>query len=193
MKKMLLIAVAAFACTMAYAQPRAIGGRLGAFEGVSYQHALGENNMIEIEAGYSIRGNAEYWGYWKCCNVTERNKSWGNSIQAAVTYDWIDPFGAKFPEVGKGGFHWYMGVGAAGGYGLNAYTRHDENDYKWGFVAAAGRVGVEYDFWFPLQLSIDYRPTIGASISNFQTTGMRAGMYWEVTSLAIGVRYMFNR
>ena len=41
MKKYLFIAVLAVASLAAYAQPRAIGGRVGAFEGFSYQHGFG--------------------------------------------------------------------------------------------------------------------------------------------------------
>lgn len=165
MKKILLIAVMAIACVaFVNAQPRAIGGRLGAFDGVSYQHGFGESNMLEIEAGWGISGGIN--GYW----------GWGHTVQAAVTYDWIDPCGATFPAMPKGEWHWYLGVGGAGGYGF----------YDWGFLGAAGRCGVEYDFWFPLQLSIDYRPVFGAA---FAQGG--AGFYWDVWGLCLGVRYKF--
>ena len=173
MKKILLIAVMAIACVaVASAQPRAIGGRLGAFDGVSYQHGFGESNMLEIEAG---------WGWTGCVSTFEGGHAWGwggHSIQAAITYDWIDPFGATFPWDKKGEWHWYLGVGGAGGYILN----------NAGFVGAAGRCGVEYDFWFPLQLSIDFRPTIGAAIWDGGV-----GMYWDVWSAAFGLsaRYKF--
>ena len=59
MKKILFVAILAVASVMAYAQPRAIGGRLGEFDGFSYQHSVGENNMFEIEAGFNL-GNP--WG-----------------------------------------------------------------------------------------------------------------------------------
>lgn len=29
------------------------------------------------------------------------------------------------------------------------------------YVGAAGHIGIEYDFWFPFQLSLDWRPNIG--------------------------------
>ncbi len=165
MKKSILIAVVALVCgTMAYAQPRAIGGRLGAFNGVSYEHGFGDSNMLEIEAGFGCVGGIDNaFGYI-------------GSIQAAVTYDWIDPFGATFPWEHKGEWHWYLGVGGAGGYVFN----------NAGFIGAAGRAGVEYDFWFPLQLSIDFRPVVGAGLWNGG-----AGCYWEATALALGVRYKF--
>ena len=170
MKKILLIAVMAIACVaFVNAQPRAIGGRLGAFDGVSYQHGFGESNMLEIEAGWGWTGCIAYNGGW----------GWGgHNVQAAVTYDWIDPCGAKFPAMPKGEWHWYLGVGGAGGYIFGGA----------GFLGAAGRCGVEYDFWFPLQISIDFRPTLGVALAeNF------AGFYWDVWSAAfgLGVRYKF--
>ena len=52
MKKSLLITVIALVCgTMAYAQPRAIGGRLGYGAEFSYEHGLGSGNMISLEVG----------------------------------------------------------------------------------------------------------------------------------------------
>lgn len=192
MKKSFILAafMVVLGATMAYAQPRAIGGRLGAFDGVSYEHGIGDNNMIEVELG---------WAYTGYVNGTTNNQSWhawGQSIQAAATYDWIDPFGATFPWSHKGEWHWYMGVGAAGGYGWKSWTNVAGTgaygaDLNWGFVAAAGRVGVEYDFWFPLQLSIDYRPTLGLGLLDNKNGGAEAGFYWEVTSIALGVRYKF--
>jgi hypothetical protein len=197
MKKVLFVAILAFASVMAYAQPRAIGGRLGAFDGVSYQHGFGENNMLEIEAGFSIDGRMDYW--YNESNVRYHDRAWGNSIQAAVTYDWIDPFGAKFPWEHKGEWHWYMGVGAAGGYGWNLWGYGSYAGYgvgygyrcDWGFIGGAGRVGVEYDFWFPLQLSVDWRPTLGAALAGDGNGNVMSGLYWEVSSIALGVRYKF--
>ena len=199
MKKYLLIAVLAVASLVAYAQPRAIGGRLGAFNGVSYEHGIGENNMIEIELGYSIDGRSDFWT--TVSGYTSHARMWGSTIQAAATYDWIDPFGAKFPWDYRGEWHWYMGAGLAGGYGWRGYTWIPptpgypgyvaSGTGNWGFLGAAGRIGVEYDFWFPLQLSIDFRPTLGAAMWDDTMGGVRSGLYWEMTCLALGVRYKF--
>jgi len=189
MKKILFVAVLAFASVMAYAQPRAIGGRLGAFNGVSYEHSLGENNMLEIEAGWSVDGRTDFWR--KGPAGTEHGRSWGHTIQTAVTYDWIDPFGAKFPWEHKGEWHWYLGVGGAGGYGWHAWYAIGNAGWNWGFLGAAGRAGVEYDFWFPLQLSIDFRPTLGVGLFDDANHGVQSGLYWEMTCLALGVRYKF--
>ena len=157
MKKYLLIAVLAVASLAAYAQPRAIGGRLGYGAEFSYEHALGESNMISLEVG--VPGFA--------------------GLEAACTYDWIDPFGATVPWNEKGEWHWYMGVGGAiqTPFAFNA-----------GFVGAAGRFGIEYDFWFPLQLSIDFRPTLGVAFAS-----NAAAFGWDVYAggLGLGIRYKF--
>ena len=47
-------------------------------------------------------------------------------------------------------------------------------------LGAAGMVGLEYTFWFPLQLSLDFRQHIG--IGN--------GL-WCPSSIGLGVRYRF--
>jgi hypothetical protein len=103
-----------------------------------------------------------------------------NGIGASVTYDWIDPFNTAFPWEHKGEWHWYMGVGAGGGiYGYKA---------PFWYAGVVGHVGVEYDFWFPLQLSIDWRPNVGvtnASSNWFNHWGLFEG-------LSLGVRYRFN-
>ena len=188
-KKFLLIAVLAVASLAAYAQPRAIGGRLGAFNGFSYEHGFGESNMLEIEAGFGFAGHTDVW------NAGGHGRFFGHNIQVAATYDWIDPFGATFPWEHKGEWHWYMGVGAAGGFGWYGYaygpTGPVGGNGNWGFLGAAGRVGVEHDFWFPLQLSIDWRPTLGAGLFDNGVGGAQAGLYWEMTSLSLGVRYKF--
>ena len=96
MKKYLLIAVLAIASITAYAQPRSIGANLGSGLGFSYQHGFGEANMLDVAVNVPVIGGA--WG-----------------IGGIVTDDWIDPFGATVPWNNKGEWHWYMGVGAAGG------------------------------------------------------------------------------
>lgn len=166
MKKLGLICVlmAAFAA-IAVAQPRAIGARLGYGAEVSYQHSLSEENMVSVDLGLP--------GFL--------------GLEAAATYDWLNPGGHTIPWEHKGSWNWYAGVGAgAGFYGFNWIT---------GFAGVAGRIGVEYNFWFPLQLSLDYRPLVGLGFGDggdsygrvwFNTDGLFAG------GIALGVRYVFE-
>ena len=158
-KSLFLVAVmAVLGVATAVAQPRAIGGNLGSDLGFSYQHGLGEKNMLDVAVSLPF-----YYGF---------------GIGGKVTYDWIDPFNTAVPWNNKGEWHWYMGVGGAAGlYGFKpAY---------W-FAGVAGHIGIEYDFWFPFQLSLDWRPTIGVS---------NAVSYWfdgyGFANLSLGVRYKF--
>jgi hypothetical protein len=105
-------------------------------------------------------------------------------VEAACTYDWIDPFNAPVPWDEKGEWHWYMGVGGA-------------VQWSWlvsnaAFVGAAGRFGIEYDFWFPLQLSLDWRPSIGVGLAGangqVQAQYNTGGLY---QGISLGVRYKF--
>ena len=155
-KSILLIAILAFVGTAAaIAQPRAIGLNLGYGVDLSYQHSLGEANMIDLSVNIPAFAG----------------------IGATATYDWVNPFGTAIPWNEKGEWNWSLSVGAGLGiYGFNAPAF---------YVGAVGHVGVEYNFWFPLQLSVDYRPNIGWNIgaNHFNT----AGFY----GLTLGVRYLF--
>ena len=157
MKKVLLSALFALCLAVsAYAQPRAIGGRLGTGIEVSYQHSMGEKNMVEVELGMP----------------------WYLGVQASATYDWI--FNIKSWN-GAGKWNWYAGVGA----GIGGYWNHG---YGVGYVGVAGRIGVEYNFWFPLQLSLDWRPLIGPGFNNEVVGFNDIGLY---SGIALGVRYLF--
>ena len=98
-------------------------------------------------------------------------------VSGAVTYDWMFPINS-WQE--KGSWNWFAGVGGALGCTWNGYFN----------VGVAGRVGVEYNFWFPLQLSLDWRPVIGPVFGHgepgFYTNGFYAGAF------ALGVRYILN-
>ena len=160
MRKSLIVAAFLFVLGLAsaIAQPRAVGVRLGYGVELSYQHTLG-NNMLSVDAGLP--------GF--------------HGIEATVTYDWINPFRTKIPWNQKGEWNWSLGVGAAAGWLWPA-------DYNYAFVGVAGRVGVEYNFWFPLQLSVEWRPSFGPYFGKpcgFYGGGLYAG------GIAIGVRYKF--
>ncbi len=146
-----------FGAAMAFAQPRAIGGRIGGGLDFSYEHGLGSGNMVSIEAGVPLF----------------------STLEVAATYDWIDPFGATVPWEEKGEWHWYMGVGGVVATNFN---------FNAAFIGAAGRFGIEYDFWFPLQLSIDWRPALGAAVAS---NAAAFGHDLYAGALGLGVRYKF--
>ena len=68
-------------------------------------------------------------------------------IKATGLYEWVWQL--------DGNFNWYAGFG--GGVGSWSVKNADSSV----FIFAAGVVGIEYNFDFPLQLSLDFRPEIG--------------------------------
>lgn len=163
MKKLVLLSLFVVAmATAAFAQPRAIGARIGYGAEVSYQHTLSEQNMIQVDLGLP--------GF--------------NSIEAVATYNWMNPGGHMIPWNEKGSWNWYAGVGAGGGFRWgDALYPHQ------GFVGVAGMVGVEYNFWFPLQLSVDYRPMVGVQATSNQAGFYGGGLF--AGAIALGARYIF--
>lgn len=146
MKKVLLSAFMLIGLALStHAQDRknAIGLRLGDNDGfgaeVSYQRFLSPDNRLEFDLGW--RDSRHY-----------------NAVKLAALYQWVWNI--------EGGFNWYAGLG--GGLGTWEYDDRDVppwvdgNDYddSGTFVFLAGNIGIEYNFPFPLQLSLDFRPEV---------------------------------
>lgn len=160
MKRFFLLAVMAVAgISLAVAQPRAIGGRLGYGAEFSYQHALGESNMIQLEVGAPAFA----------------------MLEATCTYDWINPGGVTVPWNEKGSWNWFAGVG--GTFQASWWSAGAA------FIGATGRIGIEYNFWFPLQLSVDFRPSLGCAIGYQGGVGFGYDVY--AGAIGLGVRYAF--
>ena len=157
-KSIILVAILAIVSVgSAIAQPRAIGANLGYGVDLSYQHSIGEANMIDLSI----------------------NVPFFEGIGATATYDWVNPFGAVIPWDYEGQWNWNLGVGAGLGiYGFKAPAF---------YAGVVGHVGVSYDFWFPMQLSLDYRPNIGI-VGGEGITFNTSGLYSGIT---LGVRYLF--
>ena len=157
-KSIILVAILAIVSVgSAIAQPRAIGANLGYGVDLSYQHSIGEANMIDLSI----------------------NVPFFEGIGATATYDWVNPFGAVIPWDYEGQWNWNLGVGAGLGiYGFKAPAF---------YAGVVGHVGVSYDFWFPMQLSLDYRPNIGI-VGGEGLTFNTSGLYSGIT---LGVRYLF--
>lgn len=175
-KSILLVAIMAFVgATTVVAQPRAIGVNLGYGVDLSYQHSLGEANMVDFSINIPLVHNTI-------------------GIGATATYDWIDPFGTAIPWDYKGEWKWSLGVGAgAGAYSLLASNEvvnaEGKVENKWGgsiYAGVVGHVGVEYDFWFPMQLSLDYRPNVGINLNGEGLSFNKNGFY----GITLGVRYL---
>ena len=194
-KSILLVAIMAmFGVATAVAQPRAIGGQLGYGIEASYEHTIG-NNFITADLGFP---------------------GWfigGFNVMTIVTYNWLNPFGVDFPSVSQGDWNWYMGPGIGAGIGVGNtryYTGfgtkgYERSNHFSSFIGAAGRFGVEYNFWFPLQLSAEWRPVIGPGFyrtryydddgNEVAAMGTHGAMFnyggLYMTAFALGVRYKF--
>ena len=80
----------------------------------------------------------------------------------------------------RGQWGFYAGPGLGLGFGFG----YDYNYFNVGFV---GQIGLEYSFWFPLQLSIDLRPQIG-----FITVPDYGALFYFGSYIpAISLRYKF--
>jgi hypothetical protein len=143
----------------------AIGLRLGDNAGfgaeVSYQRGLSNSNRLELDLGWRIRNDYYNNGY-------DGND---NAIKLAGLYQWVWNI--------DGGFNWYAGVGGGLGSYNSDYNGVNDNGI---FAFAAGDVGIEYNFDFPLQLSLDFRPEIGGN--GYYENGYSS-------DIALGVRYRF--
>lgn len=137
----------------------ALGVRLGSNDGfgaeASYQRKLSGNNRLEFDLGI-------------------RNSNYINALKLAALYQWYWKI--------ENGFHWYAGVG--GGVGSWKYDR-DKKDDNGSFGFVAGDIGIEYDFDFPLQISLDLRPEI-----YFNADTYRDNNYGS--DIGLGIRYRFN-
>ena len=168
MKKLSLVAIILLvACTVAMAQPRAIGVRLGWNIGASYQHQIGEKNMIQADIDFIAYG---LWG-----------------TQGTVTFNWIIPLVSVdagklnlYPGVGVGGgYHWwrYGFVGVAGMVGI-----------EWTFTFPL-QLSFEYRPLIGLKLYGQPRHEDGPNRTNIAFL-YKNGL-WE-SAIAVGVRYKFG-
>jgi hypothetical protein len=164
MKKSLLIAVALLGLSIAaVAQPKAIGIRGGLFGRgfggeISYEHwfTLFDNDYDFLEAELGVINNG---------------------FKATAMYN----FTLAQPEItDRGEWGLYAGPGVTAGYGT-AWSEKYNEDRTSPFLGLSAQVGMEYTFWFPLQLSVDFRP-------NFLFP-VRFNQHWY--GFALSARYSF--
>lgn len=139
----------------------ALGLRLGDNDGfggeISYQRGLSSNNRLEFDLGW-------------------RNSKHVDAFKLTGLYQWIWNI--------DGGFNWYAGVG--GGLGSWSVDK-DYGDASGSFFFAAGDIGIEYLFDFPLQLSLDIRPEL--YLNNNGDNKFREDSFGP--DIALGIRYRF--
>jgi len=162
MKKLFTTLFVLFAIvSVSFAQPRAIGARLGYNVEFSYQHSLTDRMMMDLTAGAT-----NIWNPWAYADVN-------------AMFDWVFNI--------NGGWNWYVGPGAGIGFGLGSYW-HEEG-YVPFRLNIGGQIGIEYQFGIPLNLSLDWRPMVNVLGFGRYPTGYH--WYSDFYGIALGVRYRF--
>ncbi len=130
------------------AQPRSLGIRVGVggLE-ADYQHNFSRNQFLQgnlgLDFGYSANGVP--------------------GLKATAIYNFI---WARPAWTNKGSWGIYSGPGISLGF-VNDIMSYTIADVTTGYLdggfmfAIAAQVGLEYTFWFPLQLSLEIRPFFG--------------------------------
>lgn len=163
----ILLAVLLFAVpAVSFAQPRAIGGRMGSLGmEASYQHSTAESQFLQLDLGLL------YWG--------------GVGGMFTGTYNFIF---ANPQWTSRGEWEWYAGPGVSLGYQAIPHDGDIRGTLRTGI---SGTVGLSYTFDFGLQLSADFRPIIGFGVGpdvDFHFWG--SGLYTGFIP-AVSVRYAF--
>lgn len=113
-----------------------VGLRLSEGDGfwaeASYQNALSSTTRIEF--GLGIQGRRNY-----------------KAFKLIGIYQWVFTI--------DGGLNWYVGPGIGGGLvDFDADVTNNDDLATFGFIT--GDIGIEYNFDFPLLISLDFRPEI---------------------------------
>lgn len=156
MKKTLILSTFIISSFMGlYAQnfsKNAIGFRLGDNDGFGSE--------ISYQRGISLNNRVEVDLGW-------RNSKQVDAVKLAGLYQWVWNV--------DNGLNWYAGAGG----GLGNWSSNGTND---AFLFVAGNIGIEYNFEFPLQVSLDVRPEIYLSDGVSDDFG---------PDIALGIRYKF--
>ena len=141
----------------------ALGLRFGDNSGfgaeVSYQRKLQKDNRLELDLGW-------------------RNNDSFNFIKGTGLFQWVWNI--------EGDFNWYAGVG--GGIGSWSYSTIYKKNFPYfvetggTYAFLAGNLGIEYDFDFPLLVSLDFRPEFVLSNGYGENYG---------SDIALALRYQF--
>ncbi|MEM6685408.1 MAG: hypothetical protein AAF617_06390 [Bacteroidota bacterium] len=103
---------------------------------------IGDNDGLGAEISYQRHiGGANRLEF----DLGFRNSNDVDAFKLVGLYQWVKPI--------DGNFHWYVGAGA----GIGSY---DAPGADGTFALAAGNIGIEYDFDFPLLISLDMRPEL---------------------------------
>ena len=164
MKRIIIIATLILSVATAYAQPRAIGGRLGSGLEVSYQHNIAETaNFHEMNLGLSFIGLG---------------------LDATYSYNYM----IAQPDWSKKG-QWGFYAGPAANVGYSAWGYYTGSAWGTAHIGIGGQLGLEYTFDFPLQLSFDLRPTLGVRFGSGYVGFYSGGLWGFIPSLSLRYRF----
>ena len=161
MKKIILSLALVLGClTVANAQQNALGLKFsgsGNSADISYQRFLNESNRLEINLGLD---GFDFEGF-----------------TVSGLYQWVWNLDQLAP-----GFKWHAGAGVGLTFWNIDLPEGVEADRF--FVSALANIGIEYNFNFPLQLALDYTPSLSITPS-FGTT------YWGEHGIRLAARWRF--
>lgn len=143
---------------------QAVGLRIGDSDGlgyeISYQRPFKEQRL-QLDLGL-------------------RNDDTVNAYKLSAGYQWVKDLSEL-----TDGFTWFYGAGAGVGHWSSEVNvpvlGKVENDETYALIS--GTVGIEYNFEFPLQLTLDARPELGFGDFN-------DGLDLDI---ALGIRYRFGK
>ena len=160
MKKLLIILALAIGFTsVASAQSRAVGSRLGYGVELSYQHYLAPDIFLEADLGLDLIGKGGF--------------------KATAIYDWE----LAHPDwTDQGEWTVYAGPGAA----LGVVSNGSGKDTGF-FLGICGQLGVEYTFTFPLAISLDIRPQLGYHFGD--GVAYTGGLFGFIPTLGVRYRF----
>lgn len=166
MKRIISIITAVLCLALtAGAQSKSLGGRIAGYCGLeaSYEHYLGNApDFLEVEVG-----------------INTHHSTFG--FQVSGLYNWQL---TELDWTKRGDWALYAGSGVS--LGTSAYKEKDGDYSAKAFLGITGQIGLEYEFWFPLQLSVDIRPVLGITKGGFYDDGLTYGLL-----PTISVRYCF--
>ena len=163
MKRIIFIVILSALAACTYAQPRAMGLRVGATGlEASYEHSMSPVQFIQgdlgMDFGYNVNGRPGvkatgiYNFIWARPNWTTQG-SWAIYAGPGLSLGFVDD---QVPyEIG------------------DAIIGHYDNGFMIGVV---GQVGVEYTFRFPLQLALDVRPCFGLHVNDGKFRDRETGL-----------------
>ena len=134
--------------------------------------AVAQPRAIGLRGGF---GAGVSYQHTVGANFIDAELGFGQGLNVAASYNWV----LVQPQwTSRGDWGVYAGPGVALGLGFGDASHLN--------LGVSAQVGLEYSFWFPLQLSLDVRPGLG-----FVTAGGASGFGFWGFYPALGVRYKF--